>query len=406
MNKKNLFKTLIVMTVLVMALTSCNLADYFGQDDTEDFAQIETIAAATISARFTQSAYETVVGQLTQMVPTNTAGAANAAVASSTPIPTNTPIATFTPLPPTATAIPPTKTPVPIPCNAASYIEDVTIPDWSTLYAGESFVKTWKVKNVGTCSWTKEYKIFFFGGNQMDAGSAIAFPKTVNPGETVNLSVSMTAPSTTGSFSGSWMLKAANGTVFGVGYSYDVPLTVNLKVATLPEAKDPDTVYDMVMEYCSASWRTNAGNIDCPSTKIDTANGSITRSYSPVLSGGYKDDEGGIYTVPAKGGDGMILGKFPKLEIKKGYHFRSLLVCANKATKCSVTYELLYTEIGGEETGGSLGTWDVTYSDSESIDVDLSALKGKTVRLLLKVYSKSDSTDDIAIWLAPRVTNP
>ena len=400
MRKKILFKTLIVMTVLVVALTSCNLMDYFSQDETEDFAQIETIAAATIAARFTQQAYETLVGQLTQVAPTSTG---SAPLNTSTPIATNTPIATFTPA---ATAVPPTKTPIPIPCNAASYIADVTIPDWSSVKAGESFVKTWKVKNVGTCSWTKEYKIFFFGGNQMQAASAVAFPKNVNPGETVNLSVEMVAPSDKGSYSGSWMLKAANGTVFGVGSNYDVALTVNINVDKAPEAKDPDTVYDMAKDYCSAAWRTNGGEISCPSSKIDTTNGSITRSYAPVLWDGSKDDEGALYTVPAKGGDGMIQGKFPKLKIEKGYRFRSLLTCANKTPKCSVTYELLYTEIGGDETSGSLGSWNVSNGSSISADVDLSALKGKTVRFILKVSSRGDSTDDVAIWLAPRVTNP
>lgn len=406
MNKKILIKTLTVVAVLMLAMTSCNLLDIVGQDNTEDFAQIETIAAATISARFTQSAYETMVGQLTQIAPTNTASAPVEPGATSTQLPTNTPIPTFTPAPPVNTPVPPTKTPIPIPCNAAKYIEDVTIPDWSKVDAGATFLKTWKVKNVGTCSWTKEYKIFFFGGNQMQAASAIAFPNNVNPGETVNLSVEMVAPSDKGSYSGSWMLKAANGTVFGVGADYNVALTVNINVEKTPASKDPDTVYDMAKEYCSAAWRTNGGEISCPSSKIDTANGSVTRSYAPVLWDGTKDDEGAIYTVPAKGGDGMIMGKFPKLKIEKGYRFRSLLICANKAPKCSVTYELLYNEIGGSETSGSLGSWDINNGSSISADVDLSALKGKTVRLILKVSSKGDSTDDIALWLAPRVTNP
>jgi hypothetical protein len=38
--------------------------------------------------------------------------------------------------------------------------------------------------------------------------------------------------------------------------------------------------------------------------------------------------------------------------------------------------------------------------------VDLSALSGKTIRLVLKVISKGDPTDDIALWIAPRITKP
>ena len=403
MSKKLLFKILIAVTIFALALTSCNLIGYFNQDETEDFAQIETIAAATIAARLTQSVFETAVAQLTQIAPTATG---YVPLATNTPQPTNTPIATFTIAAPIATAVPPTKTPVPIPCNAASFVADVTIPDWSSIYAGESFVKTWKVKNVGTCAWTKEYKIYFYSGTQMKAPDSVAFPGTVNPGESVNLSVNMVAPSDTGSYTGSWLFKSANGTVFGVGSGYNAAVTVNIKVVQVPASKDPNTIYDMAKAYCDAAWRTNAGDITCPSLKVDTVNGSITRSYAPVLSSGAKDDEGAIYTVPAKGGDGMIQGKFPKIKIENGYHFKAFIDCAYKAEKCDVTYEVQYIEIGGAETSGSLGTWDLKYGSSINLDVDLSALSGKTIRLVLKVISKGDSTDDVALWLAPRITKP
>jgi hypothetical protein len=403
MSKKMLFKILIAVTVFALALTSCNLIGYFNQDETEDFAQIETIAAATIAARLTQSVFETAVAQLTQIAPTATG---YVPLETNTPQPTNTPIATFTLAAPIATAVPPTKTPVPIPCNAASFVADVTIPDWSSIYAGESFVKTWKVKNVGTCAWTKEYKIYFYSGTQMKAPDSVAFPGTVNPGESVNLSVNMVAPSDTGSYTGSWLFKSANGTVFGVGSGYNAAVTVNIKVVQVPASKDPNTIYDMAKAYCDAAWRTNAGDITCPSLKVDTVNGSITRSYAPVLSSGAKDDEGAIYTVPAKGGDGMIQGKFPKIKIENGYHFKAFIDCAYKAEKCDVTYEVQYIEIGGAETSGSLGTWDLKYGSSINLDVDLSALSGKTIRLVLKVISKGDSTDDVALWLAPRITKP
>jgi hypothetical protein len=398
-----LFKILIAVTIFALALTSCNLIGYFNQDETEDFAQIETIAAATIAARLTQSVFETAVAQLTQIAPTATG---YVPLETNTPQPTNTPIATFTLAAPIATAVPPTKTPVPIPCNAASFVADVTIPDWSSIYAGESFVKTWKVKNVGTCAWTKEYKIYFYSGTQMKAPDSVAFPGTVNPGESVNLSVNMVAPSDTGSYTGSWLFKSANGTVFGVGSGYNAAVTVNIKVVQVPASKDPNTIYDMAKAYCDAAWRTNAGDITCPSLKVDTVNGSITRSYAPVLSSGAKDDEGAIYTVPAKGGDGMIQGKFPKIKIENGYHFKAFIDCAYKAEKCDVTYEVQYIEIGGAETSGSLGTWDLKYGSSINLDVDLSALSGKTIRLVLKVISKGDSTDDVALWLAPRITKP
>lgn len=402
MQKKILFKILVVVAVFTLGLTSCNLMGYIQKNDADDFTQIETMAAATISARLTQAAFDELAMQLTQQAPTLSLPTSQLPLSSSTPIPTSTPIASFTPV---ATSIPPTATPIPIPCNAAKYLADVTIPDWSTVYAGEAFVKTWQVKNVGTCSWTKDYHIYFADGKKLDAPTSVAFPKVVNPGETVELSVPMVAPSDKGSFTGSWLLEAANGVRFGVGYTYNVPLTVNIKVENMPAPKDPHTRYDLVKEMCSASWRTNAGDIGCPSAKVDTDKGSITRSYAPVIAGGYKDDEGALYTVPAKGGDGMIMGRFPKFKILSGDRFRALLICADKAQKCSVTYELLY-KVSGSDENGSLGTWDVNYSNSTQVDVNLDSLADKEVHLMLKVYSKGDSTDDVALWMAARVTNP
>jgi len=182
MQKKILFKILVVVAVFTLGLTSCNLMGYIQKNDADDFTQIETMAAATISARLTQAAFDELAMQLTQQAPTLSLPTSQLPLSSSTPIPTSTPIASFTPI---ATSIPPTATPIPIPCNAAKYLADVTIPDWSTVYAGEAFVKTWQVKNVGTCSWTKDYHIYFADGKKLDAPTSVAFPKVVNPGETV-----------------------------------------------------------------------------------------------------------------------------------------------------------------------------------------------------------------------------
>jgi len=66
---------------------------------------------------------------------------------------------------------------------------------------------------------------------------------------------------------------------------------------------------------------------------------------------------------------------------------------------------LLY-KVSGSDENGSLGTWDVNYSNSTQVDVNLDSLADKEVHLMLKVYSKGDSTDDVALWMAARVTNP
>jgi hypothetical protein len=202
------------------------------------------------------------------------------------------------------------------------------------------------------------------------------------------------------------MMSAANGGVFGVGALGGVPLTVKINVANVPDPHDGNTIYDIVKNYCAAQWRTNAGYISCPTNGYDFKNGTVTRSYAPILENGSVDDEGSLITIPAYGGDGFIQGQFPKLLIHAGDRFRATLSCTAGLPRCSVTYELLYQEFGTSNVT-SLGTWNkVNDQTFLPIDVDLSTLDGKEIIFILRVYSQADPTDDFAQWMAARITHP
>jgi hypothetical protein len=294
---------------------------------------------------------------------------------------------------------------IPIPCNQAAFITDVTVPDGSSFVASSSFVKTWRVRNTGSCVWGGGYSLVFLSGNSMSASSSVALPAQVYPGQTVDISVPMVAPSNNGTFTGYWLLRAANGAQFGVGYNGGAPLSVVLAVTSLPAPKDPNTTYDFVKNYCSAEWRTNASFITCPSSAINYTNGSITRSYAPVLESGALDDEGAIITVPAIGGDGMIQGQYPNVTVHAGDYFRATVFCSYQKTKCDVTYEVLAQE-KGSSTITSLGEWNKTYNGSTmGINIDLSAMDGKQMIFYLKVHSNGSPTDDMAQWMAARITH-
>src|SRR5512140_3570859 len=45
-----------------------------------------------------------------------------------------------------------TPTPAGACTDKASFVEDVTIPDYTHLDPRETFTKTWRIKNVGTCT--------------------------------------------------------------------------------------------------------------------------------------------------------------------------------------------------------------------------------------------------------------
>ena len=398
-------KLLILFLVTAMLLSACNLSTSLNHQIDPD--QLNTITAGTVSAQLTQYSIQTLVALATQY-----------AMSTPTPSPTVTPPITSTPPTtatstqtatlaiPTSTPVPPTATAVPIPCNQAGFISDVTISDWSSLIAGQSFVKTWRIKNTGSCSWTTAYTLYFLNGTAMSAPASVSFPKTVLPGETVDLSVSMVAPGTANDYSANWMFSAPNGTVFGVGQSGGVPVTVKIKVAATPTPHDPNVIYDFVGNYCLAQWRTNAGFITCPTNGYDFKYGTISRTYTPVLEGGGVDNEGTLITIPSYGGDGFIQGQFPKLMIHSGDHFTATLLCTKNMPKCSVTYELLYM-VSGTNTVTSMGTWNKVNDGSVVYaDIDLSALDGKEVIFYLKVASQGDPTDDFAQWMAARITHP
>ena len=134
---------------------------------------------------------------------------------------TPAPIESFTPTPTAATGI----------CNQAEFIANITIPTGTVLQPGAPFRKTWRVQNVGTCDWTMSYQFVFFSGEQMSAPALIQFPANVLAGQTVDISIDMTAPSIAGSYQGNWMFKNASGTLFGTGQA-NRPLSVDIVVST------------------------------------------------------------------------------------------------------------------------------------------------------------------------------
>ncbi|MGD1993834.1 MAG: NBR1-Ig-like domain-containing protein [Anaerolineae bacterium] len=139
-------------------------------------------------------------------------------------VPTNTPpgIGDVTTTPPTLTTAPegPTDTPPPdVPgpegCTLNSaFVADVSIPDNTRVSPGESFRKTWRVRNTGTCDWEADTRLAFSSGDRMDGPDNVAVG-AVDAGDTVEITVDLTAPSSPGTYKGNWQLEDPEGTRFG-----------------------------------------------------------------------------------------------------------------------------------------------------------------------------------------------
>ena len=142
---------------------------------------------------------------------------------------------TFQPTTPTPVDGNLTATPA-VPCDLASAGNpiDITIPDDTVISPGQSFIKTWKLVNAGTCTWTTSYYASFFYGDRMDAPASVPLQENVLPRLSVEISVEMVAPSRSGSYQGNWKLSNPGGVLFGIGPTGDSPFWVRIIVPESP----------------------------------------------------------------------------------------------------------------------------------------------------------------------------
>jgi len=150
-------KFIIFAVIATLMLAACAPATPI--EPTPDVLAIRTSAANTVVAEFTLTA----------------------AAFTPTSLPTETPTVVPTPEPPTATpttifATDPTQIALGTPgelCDNYSFDNatvDVTILDGAQMTPGQDFVKTWKIKNTGICSWGDGYGLIYAGYTDQMSG--------------------------------------------------------------------------------------------------------------------------------------------------------------------------------------------------------------------------------------------
>ncbi len=178
---------LLAISVLGIALMACS-------------TQAAGIPVSGVDAIGTAAA-QTVAVQLGTILPGSTTGASTPATPAAAPTSTSPGAASPTPI-----------------CDQAMFISE-TVPDGTTFPPGATFTKSWRLKNTGECTWTTSYAIVFDSGNALDAPSSVPLSGSVTPGQEVDLSANMKAPSTPGTYTGYWRLRNASGVLFGLGAS-------------------------------------------------------------------------------------------------------------------------------------------------------------------------------------------
>ncbi|MBE3066584.1 MAG: Ig-like domain repeat protein [Chloroflexi bacterium] len=281
-------------------------------------------------------------------------------------------------------------------CDAAEFVADVTIPDGTSFAPGTALIKTWRLKNIGTCTWSTSYAIVFYSGTKMGAPSAVNMPTSVAPGATVDVTVNMTAPTASGHYRGYWMLRNASNVLFGVGPYGTYWFFIDIVVA----ASSTSTAYDFVANYCSAIWTSGAGALSCPGTDGDNR-GFVLKLDAPKLETG-STGPAGLLTFPQNITDGYIQGVYPAFSVQSGDHFMSIINCQYGATGCYVTFQLNY-QIGS----GPVYTLKTFREKIDgmyyNLDVNLLSLAGQNVKFILKVLAYGSPTGDRAIWAGARI---
>jgi hypothetical protein len=390
---------LLFVVVFLVGLVACNLP--FGSPPTApDENAINTSVAQTLSALGGAAS--------TEAVNLPTAGAEP--TITTAPLPTAA-LPTIAP-----TAVPPTQAPTQDTCNRASWVEDITYPDGSVLLPNKDFVKTWRVKNVGTCTWNTSYAVVYYSGDQMGAPAASPLLGNVAPGATVDLSVNMKSPGTNGEYRGDFMLRSDTGLIFGTGSLYTASIYNEIKVSSIMlmptfifsgviELLPLETlIYNFASNYCSASWRnaTAPGTLPCPGTNSDAA-GFVVRNDDPKLSNGTTYNGVALVTHPQWIDGGSIAGIYPVIAVQNGMKFRATLGCRYEGTACKVHYFLRYYE-QGVAVLKQLNQWDLEYADTPlKVDVDLSSLAGKNISFVLQTTAYGSPNQDWAQWVNPRI---
>jgi hypothetical protein len=345
---------------------------------------------------------------------------------------------TVPPPPPTVTGTPltstPTKTPAPVTqtvqpssCDKVQFVSDITVPDGTTFAPGQTFTKTWRLKNVGSCAWATSYQMVFFSGEQMGAPTAAAFSRAVEVGQTIDISVPMIAPSAAGSYRGYWMFKNASGALFGIGAQANKPWWVDVKVSgptvtpggpsKTPTSATPTSTagptatpmpglgYDFATNACAGTWFSGAGQLQCPGADGD-AKGFVLKLSNPKLETGATDNRPSILTFPQNVSSGYIQGFFPAFRVQSGDRFRATIGCEGGSTLCYVAYRLDY-QTGSDPIFTLWGPFLERYEGQTfNVDIDLSALAGKDVKFILTALAVGPAAGDRALWVGPHIFRP
>jgi Ig-like domain from next to BRCA1 gene len=384
---------LILVFLLLLPALACNMPR--GTPTPSEADLIYTAAAETVAAQLTQ------VSQ-----PPATAAMLTPGVQTGVPTfpapPTLPPSATATVPLPSATATRVPASPTPIPCDRIKFVKDVTYPDNTEVLPGTKFDKIWRLQNDGSCTWTTAYALVFVGGVSMGAPAATALPRNVAPGDSVDISVTLTAPSDGGTYRSDFKLRNSSNVVFGLGDG-NKPFWAQIKV---PVATG--LLFDFIAKASSAEWTSGIGSPPGSPLAfggaVDDPNGTAKIVEGVKLETGSTSGKV-LLNYPKRDIDGYVNGLYPAYLVQQGDRLKGKLgFLKNPDDNCGAGDVIFQISYSDGSTIHSIKEWNKTCTGKFlDVDLDLSGLKGQNVRFILTVRANGAATDDWAIWNSLRI---
>ena len=286
--------------------------------------------------------------------------------------------------------------------DRAQFIADVTVPDGTRYDPGATFTKTWRLRNIGTCTWSTSYTMVFDSGTQMGTTTSVAMPSSVPPGNNVDVSVPMTAPNAAGHYIGYWKFKNAAGVIFGIGVNATKAWWVEINVSGTSTG---GVAYDFTANANASGtvWSSGAGGLTFPGTDGD-AKGFALKLDQPNFESGVTATQPGLLVSPHQITNGSIQAVYPDFTVQSGDRFQATVGCQAGATSCYVAYRLDY------QVGNTVRTFWTFREKFEgwtyTANLNLSPLAGQTVKFILHVSAWGSPVGDRAIWGNPVITRP
>ncbi len=142
--------------------------------------------------------------------------------------------------------VPPAATDTPVPdvsgpggCTLnAGFVADVTVPDDTEFAPGAAFIKTWRMRNTGTCEWETGTQLVRISGNPLGGPDTVSVPSLAADAN-IDISVNLTAPAAPGTYRSDWRLQSPDSTAFGTQVYVQIVVPAPATATPVPPAATP-----------------------------------------------------------------------------------------------------------------------------------------------------------------------